>query len=486
VTAASEPPARSQSIVTRLTLFHGVALFLLCALISYFLDAATRAALTADLRQMIDAEVKQIAAVIVQSDAPVEDVRRHLRTFAEARPTPRLAMRVREGDQVVALHGDADRILAPGTPTPHLQLERALVVHAGTSTATRQAFTDERPAGVRASWDYSYGEVVDPRGRFFRIEVMGHRSQIDKFIGRFRTNLVTLVSPLMIAAIVVARLFLRRTIAPLSRVTAAAARIGSRTLGERLDARRAPVEIARLVGTFNEMLDRLEDAFRRLTEFGGDLAHEMRTPLQNLRGQAEVALLNPRSAEEYREILGDMIEECDRLARIVDDVLLLSRVERHEEALVRTRFDLAAEVVSILEFFEYAATSRGVALAPVESAGPLEVDGDRLKLRRAIGNLVDNAIKYTDEGGRVSVSVRRASGSEVLVLVSDTGHGIAPEHQARLFERFYRVDKSRSRNTGGAGLGLGIARTIARAHGGDVKIESEPGKGTRVGVTLPG
>jgi two-component system heavy metal sensor histidine kinase CusS len=471
------PPPRSPSIVTRLTAVHAFALFLLCALISYLLDYSIRSALETDLHFAIDAEAKQIAAVIAQSDDPVEGVRLHLRTLAEARPRPRLAVRVREAGVTVARVDVPDDLLPLSSAAPPLDAPPPVTGAA--------VFSLVRPSGLREKWDYQLGLVRDARGRLFHVEVMGHRSEIDRFAGRFRVSLVTLVGPLLVASIIAARLYIRRTLEPLRHVTAAAARIGSKTLGERLDARRAPVEIARLVASFNDMLDRLEDAFRRLTEFGADLAHEMRTPLQNLRGEAEVALLHPRTSEQYKEILAGIIEECDALARIVDDVLLLSRVERHEEALEVAPFDLAQEVDDVREFFEDAAAARGVALAATASPRPLEVRGDRLMLRRAIANLVDNAIKYSDSGGRVVVTARVREGGGAAVEVADAGRGIAPEDLPRVFRRFYRVDKSRSRSTGGAGLGLGIARTIARAHGGDVTLDSRPGEGTRAALTVP-
>ncbi len=443
--------AKRPSLALRLAGTFAAALLVFSAVIAFVLDNAVLRGIERDLELATEAEVRHLLRLLSDEDDPAAAVRERARQLAHG--GARVVIRVRRDGEVVAASPD-------GLNFP--------------------------PAELPDGWAYAQVDARDRAGRAYAVEAVGQRSELERFVSRFRTNMVLLVTPLLVGAMIAAYALVRRALAPLDDVTAAAARIGSRTLGERLDAGRAPAEVARLVASFNDMLDRLEDAFRRMEEFGADLAHEIRTPVQNLRGEAEVALLRARSPDEYREVLGGIVEECERLARIVDDVLLLSRAERREEALDVAPFDLAAEIESVREYWGDVAEGRGIALV-ARSGGPLPLSGDRAKLRRAIANLVDNALKYTAPGGRVEIEARRAAlaPDAIEVVVADTGPGIAPEHLPRLFERFYRVEKSRSRAFGGAGLGLGISRTLVRAHGGDVTIESELGKGTRARIVLP-
>lgn len=450
------PAPKTPSIALRLALAFAAALVLLCATIAFALDNAVLRGLERDLQLATDAELDHLKDMIAAREDPADDLRERARHLGYG--GAHVVLRVRRSD------GGA------------------------TVVASRESLTGFPPDELPDGWSYRRDEARDRAGRGYVVEVVGQRSEFERFVTHFRQSVVYLVTPLLVGAIIAAYVIVRRALLPLEHVTAAAARIGSQTLGERLDLRRAPDEIARLVGSFNEMLDRLEDAFRRLQEFGADLAHELRTPIQNLRGEAEVALLKPRPPAEYREILGGIIEGCEQLGKIVDDVLLLSRVERHEEALEIAPFDLAAELEGIREYFGDVAVARGIALT-TRAPQRLPVRGDRVKLRRAIANLVDNALKYTGSGGRVDIVAASRDGpareAGVEIVIDDTGIGIAPEHLPKLFERFYRVEKSRSRAFGGSGLGLGIARTLVRAHGGDVRIESEVGKGTRARITLP-
>ncbi|HVY60244.1 MAG TPA: heavy metal sensor histidine kinase [Planctomycetota bacterium] len=482
---APAPAPRSLSLATRVAAAFAIAVFLLCTAVSFTLDRSVEHAMETELAESVSNLGRQVALNIAEQRGTLEDLRDLLRHVSLAYTRPRMAVIVRrEGGEFVTATADAERLFPPETRRAALEQARdALGDHVTPdSILAGETFAqDDR----RHRWTFERRIARDAAGDPYDLLILGNQRELDHFVARFRRSLVQLVLPLMIGAFIAAYALVRRTMRHLERVTTAAARIGSRNLGERLDVRRAPSEIARLVTSFNDMLDRLEDAFRRLQEFGADLAHELRTPIQNLRGEAEVALLNPRTPAEYEEILGGMIEECGALARIVDDVLLLARVERHEEALEIEPFDLAAEIEALREYFGDVASGRGVRLAATAPAA-LPVEGDRAKLRRAIANVLDNALKYTDAGGLVTVTARDLGADGAEVAIEDTGIGIPKADLPKIFQRFYRVEKSRSRIYGGAGLGMGIARTLVRAHGGDVTIESEVGKGTRVVIRLAG
>ena len=231
------------------------------------------------------------------------------------------------------------------------------------------------------------------------------------------------------------------------------------------------------------MFARLEKQVDQLRHFTADAAHELRTPLAALRGAAEVALSGQRSAEEFRTVLAESIEEYDRLARIADDLLLLARADAGQDFIRQAPFRLDVALHDVVDLFAPAADERGVKLALSECEAAW-IDGDDGRLRQMISNLLDNAIKFTPASGSVSVMLVAANGAAELT-VRDTGSGVATEHLPRVFDRFYRADRARVRKDGGAGLGLAICQTIVAAHNGSIDISSEPGDGTTVTVRLP-
>lgn len=252
-------------------------------------------------------------------------------------------------------------------------------------------------------------------------------------------------------------------------------------LSDRLPIEDAPAELVELGGSFNMMLGRLEDSFRRLFAFSSDIAHELRTPVSNLMTQTQVALSKPRSAEAYREILHSNLEEYERLSRIVTDMLFLAKadngliVPRHEV------IDVALEVDQLMEFYDALATQRGLRLM---RTGAETIAGDKLMIRRAISNLLSNAIRYTPNGGVINVEIDRADADAVRITVDNPGDEIPPESLPRLFDRFFRVDPARQRDSEGAGLGLAITRSIVEAHGGKISAHSGRGR-TRFEITVP-
>jgi len=273
----------------------------------------------------------------------------------------------------------------------------------------------------------------------------------------------------------------RRGLAPLREISRSAAAITANRLDRRLAVESIPLELAEVAQTLNEMLARLEESFRRLSDFSSDLAHELRTPVSNLLTQTQVTLSRTRTLAEYQDVLASNAEEFERLSRMIADMLFLAKSDNDLIVPHREKVDLAAEVASLLEFYEALAEEKGVRL---KVAGNGIVGGDRLMLRRAISNLLSNAVRHTPEQGSLTVTIDDSAGSTVLLSVENTGASIAPEHLPRLFDRFYRVDASRQRFGEGAGLGLAITRSIARAHGGDVAAYSQGGI-TRFQIRLP-
>lgn len=275
----------------------------------------------------------------------------------------------------------------------------------------------------------------------------------------------------------------QRGLRPLLAITATAERVRSTTLNERLPAAGLPAELHALARTFNAMLDRLEDAFGRLSRFSSDIAHELRTPVNNLRGEAEVALNRPRTADEYRAVLESSLEECHQLTKLIDSLLFLARAEHPETTIERQTVDAGRELAAVRDFYEAAASEAGIALS-VAAPAAIAIDVDRGLFQRAIGNLVSNALTHTPAGGSIVLSAAKTDNA-VEVAVRDTGAGIAPEHLGHVFDRFYRADKARSSGSGHVGLGLALVKSIAELHRGSARIRSQIGKGTTVTLTFP-
>jgi len=276
----------------------------------------------------------------------------------------------------------------------------------------------------------------------------------------------------------------RKALAPVDVMAHKAERISAERLSERLPVENPDDELGQLAQAFNATLARLEGAFEQLRRFTADASHELRTPLTAIRSVGEVALQTPKSATEYRDVIGSMLEETDRLTRLVDSLLTLSRADVGHVDVERTEISvrgLAQEASSLVEVLAEEKRQR----ISVQGESTLVVSGDRLILRQALINLIDNAIKYSPTGAEIVVQVHPGKDSEMVVEVIDKGPGVSPEHQARIFDRFYRVDKARSREWGGAGLGLAIARWAVEVHGGQIAVESAEGFGSTFRVTLP-
>jgi heavy metal sensor kinase len=278
-------------------------------------------------------------------------------------------------------------------------------------------------------------------------------------------------------------LLARRALRPVDRMTEAARRISAEQLDARLETTGSGDELDRLAVTLNDMLGRLDTAFQQIRQFSADASHELQTPLTILKGEIEVALRTSRSSQEYQDVLASALEESDRIALLVEALLMLSRADAGVLRMDRQPVDLAELIAEVVEQARVLAETRGVSLES-KSVAPLTVLGDCAHLRRLLLNLVDNGIKYTPAGGRVTLSLRQDKEWAAL-QITDTGIGLAAEEQERVFQRFYRAPEAVSQGKEGSGLGLCIARSIATAHGGRIEVQSAVGCGSRFTVFLP-
>lgn len=311
------------------------------------------------------------------------------------------------------------------------------------------------------------------------IQMAQDRSVDEQFTRRFGVLVIIVFFLGILATALLARGITRRGLRPLADITHSLERTGPTRLHERVEPTSWPREIQPLARAFDQMLDRLEDSFTRLSQFSADLAHELRTPIANLRGEAEVALTRPRSAEEYRAVLESSVAEYERLSGIIDNLLFLARADAAHGLAQPVTFDARAAVEKIAGYYSALAEERGIEIA---CHGQAHVDADPALFGRAISNLLENALRYAPDASRIDITLEEKN-QQTRVSVQDRGPGIAPADLPRVFDRFYRADSSRS--TAGTGLGLSLVKSIMNLHHGEVEIRTDPVPGTTAILSFP-
>jgi len=327
-------------------------------------------------------------------------------------------------------------------------------------------------------------ERMEVDGRVFLVQIASSLDEENETLDGFRGYLLMFAPLLLLAASAVGYWLSHRALAPVDALARTARTISGHNLSQRLEQLHTGDELQRLSDTLNEMLARIETAFLRITQFTADASHELRTPVALIHTEAELALRRSRNESEYREALRHILLEADRTARLIEELLTLARADSGAEGLDFQAIDLLATLRESASKWKQVAAVRNLQFDEHLEVSRLPVMGDENALRRLVDILLDNAFKYTPPPGKVTLSAEEKLG-RIAIRVEDTGIGIPYEDQARIFERFYRVDKARSRELGGAGLGLAIAQWIVQVHKGSIEVMSEPGKGSLFCVELP-
>ncbi len=322
---------------------------------------------------------------------------------------------------------------------------------------------------------------VDGRMTYI-IQLGTHLHFVRKNLSDFKNNILAVLPIILIFGTLGGWVLARRSLSPIGYIASKAQSITSQNLSERLTPRGTDDEMDDLIRTINEMIGRLEASFKRMAEFTADASHELKTPLCAMRGEAEVLLSKDRTAEEYQEGLAHFTEQFDHLNQMINDLILLSKFDSSQVELKMVPLRLDLLIKDLCNLFQVLAEQKGISLE-IDKAQELTVMGDKFRLQHLFTNLIDNAIKYTPEG-IIRVTLEKNQ-ENVLVKVSDTGIGIPEQEREKIFKRFYRVDKSRSRETGGVGLGLSIAEWITHAHHGRIEVDSELNQGSTFIVYLP-
>lgn len=456
----------------RLTLWYGTAL----GLVLVVFGGALYAMLAHGLRDQIDRSLDETAAVAVRAVEqhrvgpflPFEDL---------AAEFPELAVLDRSF-QIFSPAGKV-AIQSPNLGRLDIPLSRAALEAALNGRATLESvrFRDGSSFRLLSAPILLNGALVNI------IQVGTSLRPVEEVLHRLL--LVLLVSlPIALAAALGGGWFLAgRALRPVEAITLAARRIAAGDLTQRLTVAPSPDEIGRLAATFNDMIARLEASFRQVRQFSADASHELRTPLTVMKGETELALRRARPAEDYRLVLESSLEEIDRMARIVEELLFLSRADLGEVRIERQPVRLDALVEDVQRQAAVLGQEQDVQVT-VGTVEPVTVRGDELRLRELLLNLVDNAVKYSRRGGKVELVLVR-DGEQVRLSVMDRGIGIAAEAQLRIFDRFFRADDARAHAPKGTGLGLPICKWIAEAHQGRIEVRSTAGEGSRFTVILP-
>lgn len=344
---------------------------------------------------------------------------------------------------------------------------------------------DEDHVSVWASSGKIFRGVVTtltPRSEIYRITAAIDLDFHLSFLHSFRKRLWLIMLGTGVITLLAAWFGIYQGLLPLRSLSEGMRKIQADHLDERLNADTLPTELRELAVSFNQMIGRLEEGFERLSHFSADIAHELRTPLTNLITQSQVGLSKPRSADEYRELLYSSLEEQERLSKMVSDMLWLAKSDNDLIKLVFVSLDLAQEFKELFEFFDALTTEHHVQLV-LKGKAPT-VQGDRALLRRAFSNLLSNAIRYTPHGGIIRVHLSADEGAHAIVSIANSGEDIPAKHLPKLFDRFYRIDPSRHRQSEGTGLGLAITKAIVESHDGAISAHSGNGT-TYFVVSLP-
>jgi two-component system heavy metal sensor histidine kinase CusS len=459
---------RSSSLALRLTTWYTLSSLFFLVLATGLLYVALAANLDRNSDQFLADKEHVIDTLLRERPDDKEGLREEVELESAARRYQQFYIRLLDE------HG------RPMLATPRMEdhLDLAALSRSGEGTPFRIPSRDRKPFRVLVTHSALGGDG----SRRWTVQIALDLTQESGLLARYRAWLWTILAVGLLTSPIAGYQIAVRGIRPVREVAETARRISSATLGARIEHEGYPQEIAALALTFNAMLDRLEDSFGRLSRFSADIAHELRTPVNNIRGEAEVALARARSVDEYRDTLGSCLEEAVRLSDLIGSLLFLARSESPGAQIHKETADLGELLHGVQAYYEASAAESGVSIE-VEVPAPVNTAIDRALLQRAVGNLVSNALAHTPAGGRIVLGARDAGGS-VIIGVEDTGEGIPSDALPKVFDRFYRVDPARSPGSGRSGLGLAIVQGIMVLHGGSVHIESKPGEGTKVSLRM--
>ena len=456
----------------RLTLWYGSALALVLIIFSVILYAIT----ARNLRDTVDESLEETATTAVRSleargFLPLIDEEELLSQFPEL-------TRIDKFFQIFTPSGTIT-IRSPNIKQHEVPLSRTALEASFTGQSTFESAKYPKEPPLRL-----ISVPIMYRGNLLYIVQVGTSMEsVGETLHRFLVLLVIAI-PIALAVSLAGGWFLAgRALRPVDKITLAAQRIAAGDLSQRLSMPPAHDEIGRLAATFNNMIGRLDTSFRQIRQFTSDASHELRTPLTVMKGETDLILRRPRPIEDYKTVLESNLEEIDRMTRIVDELLFLSRADMGEVKVESLPVALEALVEDVHRQATLLGHDRDIEVV-LGTIMPVVVQGDDLRLRELLLNLVENAMKYSHPGGKVEISLLK-EGQEARLSITDHGIGIAPADHKKIFHRFFRTDVARAHTKKGTGLGLAICAWIADLHKGRVEVKSDLGQGSTFTVVLP-
>jgi heavy metal sensor kinase len=457
----------------RLTFWYSCAFFITTLIICAFLYFRMRHNLVKEIDRLLSDEGREIAAILLKSGNPDDEELTEFIRESASRRYYQFHLRIMDSKGNVQFISRKRKFYSmPITP----DLLKEMSVKRGIAE-TKYLSESSHPDRIFTFALYQEGELK------YIIQVVTTLEFVDTSLRNFRSNIVQAIPLVLLLGALGGWLLARGSLKPIGEVTRTTRRITASNLTERIGLHHTGDELDELIMTINDMIARIEDAFKRIMQFTADASHELRTPLCSMKGEIEVALSQERNAEEYRRTLIDCGERLEELVKLLNGLLLLARADSGEEVVHSAPLALGELLINLSDFFDPLARQKDITLS-LESVEDARVMGDKTLLLQLFTNLIDNAIKYTPEGGKITLKMNTDS-KMVEISVVDTGIGIPEDDLPHIFKRFYRVDQSRSREAGGSGLGLSICHFIVEAHHGSIKVESEVNRGSIFTVYLP-
>lgn len=456
---------KALSITTRLTLLYSISAFFILASATAFLYSILLKSLANEAEKFLKNEVAILSDIVEKESQPIPVLRQELSEIAQHLYLARITDE--KGHEIAVslnLH-----IPSADFPKPVSYLEM--------SSITKMHRLNREHYLLVSTWAKRHNSNA-----YWQIQMALNLQHEYNVIREYRDHLFMVLIVGVFCFGLMGALVARRGLKPLRNIARRTAKVSISHLHERLDPHDWPKEIVNLVNALNKMLEGIDVAFTRLSQFSDDLAHEMRTPINNIMGETEIALSRVRTMEEYQHVLASSLEECQRLSRMIDSLLFLARSENPQTQIQRSYFDVRSVLQSIAEFHEVVAAEKNITIV---CEGDAVLYADAILFRRAINNLLSNALRYTPESGKIVVTVSQHDMRYIQIAVRDNGTGIAEEHLPNLFDRFYRVDSARCKQSGGTGLGLAIVKSIMDLHDGSITMHSQLGIGTTITLIFP-
>lgn len=460
------------SITKRLTILYAVSVFILLAISAVFLDWVLVSDLEKEDHQFLVAEIQSLRVLLRENPENInawrEEVERE--TLASASAFVKYYVRIlNEDSQTLVETPGMKEIISP------LSFPDPLKIISPTAKGIKKKGHDGRPLLLITALVEPYR--YEGKKRFIHIALdMSHE---DAIISDYRKKMAIILFCGVILSAIIGFAITKEGLRPLKAIAKAFQGVGPEELQKRIGLTQWPDEVAILAGAFDMMLERLENSFTALSQFSANLAHELRTPINNLRGEAEVSLCRARTAQEYRQVLESSLEEYGRLSRMIENLLFLAHADRKDALVRRSLISVHKEVEAIVEFYEAMAEEKAI---KVICSGKAALEADPILFRQALSNILSNAFQYTPEGGTITITVKKLDNSSVCIDVIDTGIGIEAKDLPNIFHRFYRSERARIHYPQGTGLGFSIVKSIMDLHGGTISVQSEPTKGTTVSL----